>query len=177
MDEESIKRAAGEAINDLQLDCEIKEVCRSPDGSEWCVQLAGNYGQFCDEFKNQFGRENSFAVTREKIKSYLLKQVVKIRSSTGRKRMGGNTMAEKRKRSGGSALTAPLKVVEEVVGQATEMASPVMDQAAAVTKTALDTAASAAQSIIPTGIGGGESAGRSRRSSSSANVKKSIKRS
>src|SRR5215210_7262274 len=86
MDEQAITGAAEEAINDLQLDCKIKDVCRSPNGEQWCVQFSGKYGQFCDDFKDQFEKENSSSLVREKIKSHLLKQVTKIRSTTGKSR-------------------------------------------------------------------------------------------
>ena len=86
MEEKSIKRAAQEAVNDLELDCEVKEVCRSPNGDEWCVQFSGSYSQFCDKFQDQFERDNSTSVVREKIKKHLIKQVDKIRRSTGKAR-------------------------------------------------------------------------------------------
>ena len=37
MDEKSLTLAAEEAINDLQLDCKVNEVCRSPKRDEWCI--------------------------------------------------------------------------------------------------------------------------------------------
>src|SRR5436305_6085994 len=146
MDEKSLTLAAEEAINDLQLDCQVNEVCRSPKRDEWCIQFTGKYGQFCDEFKNQFGKENSSEVAREKIKSYLLKQITKIRSSTGRKRAGGRQMAKKRE-SGNTTSGTPLKAVESVIEQATKVVSPVIDQASAAAKTVIDTAAGAASTV------------------------------
>src|ERR1051325_9854751 len=131
MDERAVNGAAIEAIHDLEVDCEIKEVCKGSGKDEWCVQFSGKYGQFCDNFQNQFGQENSPEVMREKIKAFLIKQVAKIRGNTGRKRKPARDAREEREPSGGM-LTEPLKLVGEVFGRATEMATQVVSQASAV---------------------------------------------
>src|SRR5215212_2537961 len=110
MDERAINGAAIEAIKDLELDCEIKEVRQLAGKDEWCIQFSGKYGQFCDDFKNQFGKENSASVIREKIKSHLLKQVSKIRSGTGRRRRPVAADTGDAREPDGGILAAPLKM-------------------------------------------------------------------
>ncbi|HEY0379313.1 MAG TPA: hypothetical protein VGC87_20525 [Pyrinomonadaceae bacterium] len=134
MDERAVNAAAIEAIHDLAVDCEIKQVCKGSDEGEWCVQFSGKYGQFCDNFQNQFGQENSPEVMREKIKAFLIKQVAKIRGNTGRKRKPAAGAREDREPSGG-LLTEPLKLVGEVLSRATGMATQVVSQASAVAET------------------------------------------
>lgn len=136
MDERSINGAAIEAISDLELDCEIKEVCQPSGKDEWCIQFSGKYGQFCDEFKNQFGEENSPPVIREKIKSHLLKQVTKIRSSTGRRRAPKNERTDEARQRGSDLLTAPVKLIGEMLGRASDVAGDVINQASSVAETA-----------------------------------------
>jgi hypothetical protein len=117
------------------VECEIKQVCKGSGEGEWCVQFSGKYGQFCDDFQNQFGQENGPEVMREKIKAFLIKQVAKIRGNTGRKRKPAMHAREDREPSGG-LLTEPLKLVGEVLGRATGMATEVVSQATAVAETA-----------------------------------------
>lgn len=136
MDERAINGAAIEAVHDLEVDCEIKEVCKGSGKDEWCVQFSGKYGQFCDNFQNQFGQENSPEVMREKIKSFLIKQVAKIRSSTGRKRKPAADAGDDSRDSASRLLTEPLKLVGEVLSRATGMATQVVSQASAVAETA-----------------------------------------
>jgi hypothetical protein len=142
MDERAINGAAIEAIRDLELDCEIKEVCKGSGEGEWCVQFSGKYGRFCDNFQNQFKQDNSPEVMREKIKSFLIKQVAKIRSNTGRKRKPARDAAEDRESVGG-LLTEPFKLVGEVLGRATGMATEVVSQASSVAETARATLSAA----------------------------------
>lgn len=83
MDAETIKREALDAILDLQLDSSVTGVTQN--GKNWCVQFEGDYGQFCDSFQNQFERENSPRVIREKIKKHLLAQITQLRNKGGRR--------------------------------------------------------------------------------------------
>ena len=142
MDERAVNGAAIEAIHDLAVDCEIKDVCKGSGEGEWCVQFSGKYGRFCDNFRNQFGQENGPEVMREKIKAFLIKQVAKIRGNTGRKRKPVRDAAEDRKSAGG-LLSEPLKLVGEVLGRATGMATQVVGQASAVAETARATLSAA----------------------------------
>ncbi|HEX8177044.1 MAG TPA: hypothetical protein VF543_18275 [Pyrinomonadaceae bacterium] len=83
MDAETIKREALDAILDLQLDSTVTNVTHS--GKNWCIQFEGDYGQFCDSFQNQFERDNSERVIREKIKKHLLGQITLLRNKGGRR--------------------------------------------------------------------------------------------
>jgi hypothetical protein len=152
MDERAINGAAIAAINDLQLDCEIKEVCKSAGGDEWCIQFSGKYGQFCDGFKNQFEKESSAEVIREKIKGYLIKQVNKIRTTTGRRRRPAVADTGKERQQESSILAAPLKLVEELFDRATSMAGGVVSQASSVAEAARETVADVAANISPVTI-------------------------
>lgn len=151
MDEQAITRAAEEAVNDLQLDCKINQVSRSPRGDQWCVQFSGKYGQFCDDLKNQFGKENSARVIREKIKSHLLKQVTKIRSNTGKtRRPRVNPSDEGQAQS--TLMSAPLKMIEDAFNRATEIAGEVVEQVGTFSGVARETVANVAESISPVTI-------------------------
>lgn len=151
MDKKSLTLAAEAAINDLQLDCKVSDVCRSPKRDEWCVELSGKYGQLCDEFKNQFGKENSFEVAREKIKSHLLKQVSKIRSSTGKSRKPRARLNDE-SQTRSSALNSPLKLIEEVFSRASEIAGDVVKQAVVVADAGRETVSNLAEGISPVTI-------------------------
>ncbi|HEV7375640.1 MAG TPA: hypothetical protein VGN95_13035 [Pyrinomonadaceae bacterium] len=151
MDEQAITRAAEEAVNDLQLDCKINKVCRSPRGDQWCVQFSGKYGQFCDDLKNQFGKENSARVVQEKIKGHLLKQVTKIRSNTGKTRRPRiNPSDEGQMQS--TIMSAPLKMIEDAFNRASQIAGEVVGQVAGVAGAARETVANVAESISPVTI-------------------------
>jgi hypothetical protein len=143
MDERAINGAAIAAINDLGLDCEIKDVCKGGEKDEWCIQFSGKYGQLCDVFQNQFGKENSSKVIREKIKSHLIKQVTKIRSNTGRRRKPAVAEALDSGQSASGMLTEPLKVMGEVLGRATGLAGDVISRASSIAETARATLAAA----------------------------------
>lgn len=148
MDKEEVRRAAGEAINDLQLDCEITEI-NSPIGKDvWCIQFTGSYGQFCDSFHDKAGKENSARLIREKIKRFFLKQrkparIVRGRSSAGRERRAGG---------GGESniLGALLEAGEGAIKQAVRIGSEVIERAATVNRTVLETEADWIQTISPT---------------------------
>jgi hypothetical protein len=152
MDERAINGAAIEAINDLQLDCEIKDVCKSSGGDEWCIQFSGKYGHFCDGFKNQFGKESSSEVIREKIKGYLIKQVNKIRTTTGRRRKAAVADTGEKREPESGILAAPLKIIEDLFDRATSIAGGVVSQASSVAETARDTVADVAANISPVTI-------------------------
>lgn len=152
MDERAINGAAIEAINDLQLDCEIKDVCKSSGGDEWCIQFSGKYGHFCDGFKNQFEKENSSEVVREKIKGYLIKQVNKLRSTTGRRRRPATADTVEKREPASGIFATPLKLVEELFDRAASIAGGVVSQASTVAETARDVVADAAANIAPVTI-------------------------
>ena len=149
MDERAINGAAIEAIRDLELDCEIKGVLSSGGGDEWCIQFSGKYGQFCDEFKNQFGEESSHQVIREKIKGHLIKQVSKIRSSTGRKRKPAVAGPDESRETESGFLAAPLKMVGEVFDRLAGITGIVVNQAATAADAARDAVTDAASSLSP----------------------------
>ncbi|HEX8891095.1 MAG TPA: hypothetical protein VF779_18250 [Pyrinomonadaceae bacterium] len=149
MNEKSIKLAAQKAVNDLELECEVKEICRSPSGDEWCVQFSGNYSQFCDKFQDQFDKDNSPLVIREKVKRHLLKQVDKIRRSTGKtRRPKAKDDAQTEGASG--ILGAPLKMIGDVLGGATQVAGDIIDRASSVADAARKTVANMDSEIVPT---------------------------
>jgi hypothetical protein len=146
--ENSIKRAAQEAVNDLELECEVREICRSPSGDEWCVQFSGNYSQFCDKFQDQFEKDNSSLVAREKIKRHLLKQVEKIRRSTGKTRRP-KAKDDAHAEGASGILSAPLKMIGDVLGGATQIAGGVIDSAVGVADAASKTIANMDSEIAP----------------------------
>src|SRR5215210_6341071 len=84
MEKEEIKSAAQQAVNDLQLDCEITDITRPLGKDTWCIQFTGSYGQFCDEFHDKAGKDNSARVVREKIKRFFIKQRKPTRIVRGR---------------------------------------------------------------------------------------------
>jgi hypothetical protein len=150
MDERAINGAAIEAIRDLDIDCEITEVSQS--GDEWCVQFSGKYGQFCDSFKNQFGKESSPQVIREKIKSHLIKVVNKIRSGTGRKRKPMVSERGDSREQESGILSAPLKMVGEVFDRVAGIAGIAINQASTVADAARDVVTDAASNLSPVTI-------------------------
>ena len=150
MNEETIRRAAEDALSDLQLESEIKEICESGDKDEWCVQFAGSYGQFCDKFQDQFEKENSPELIREKIKRYLLKQVTKLRSSAGKSRRGRGTSMADKKRDEEFTLGTPLKMIEEVFDRATQIAGGAVQVASSVAETARDAVTDVTTNMRPT---------------------------
>jgi len=152
MDERAVNRAAIEAISDLQLDCEIKEVCQSASGDEWCIQFSGKYGRFCDNFQSQFGKESSPEVIREKVKGYLIKQVNKIRITTGRRRKPAVADSPEKHETESGILAAPLKLVGDLFDRVAGITGGVVSQAASVAETARDVVADVAANISPVTI-------------------------
>ncbi|MDT4898235.1 MAG: hypothetical protein QOH25_3312 [Acidobacteriota bacterium] len=172
MDERAINGAAIEAIKDLELDCEIKEVRQAGSENEWCIQFSDKYGQFCDDFKNQFGKENSPQVIREKIKSHLIKQVNKIRSGTGRKRKPAATATNESRQPESGILAAPLKMIGEVFGRASGIAGEVINQASTLAETARDTVSEAAANLSPVTIEVRSTTTRARQKRASGSARK-----
>ena len=142
LDEQAITAAAAAALHDLELDIEVKSV--SADGDRWCVQFMAEYNQFCDTFRDQFGKENSFELIREKIKRSLLKQQQnKIRSGVRIRR--GKT--EQRRPASDSFLQTALKTIEGAVGQTAEVAGEIIQQASSFPEQALTALTDAAGSL------------------------------
>ena len=175
MDERAINGAAIEAISDLQLDCEIKDVCQSSSGDEWCIQFSGKYGRFCDSFVNQFGKDSSPEVIREKIKGYLIKQVNKIRGTTGRRRRPAIIEARDEREVESGILAAPLRMVGELFERAVGLAGGVATQAASMAETAREVVTDAAANITPVTIEVRSTTRKAKRSASSATARKTVK--
>jgi hypothetical protein len=136
-DEQAITSAAAEAVNDLQLDCRVEKVFRHPrNNNRWCIQFSGDYGQFCDEFRNEAGEGNSPRLMREKVKSYFLKKRRPVRV-----RKGSRSQAERERQESG-LLSAPLEVVGQAIGQTTRLVGEVVNQVSDLARSALDTEAS-----------------------------------
>lgn len=143
--EQSIEEAATAAIHDLQLDVEVKEV--SAEGDDWCVHFSAEYNQFCDTFRDQFDKENSFELIREKIKRHILKhQQNKIRAGVRIRR--GKT---ERRAEPPSLFETAVKAVGDIAGQTAGIAGEIINQASRLPETALtvaDAAAKAASTIV-----------------------------
>ncbi|HVG33195.1 MAG TPA: hypothetical protein VM911_08945 [Pyrinomonadaceae bacterium] len=149
MDKEEITRAAREAVNDLQLDCEITEINKPIGKDAWCIQFTGSYGQFCDSFHDKEGKENSARVIREKIKRFFLKQrkptrIVRGRSSAARGKSSSGSGGES------NLLGTLLEVGEGAIKQAARIGGEVIERAATVNRTVLETEADWIQTISPT---------------------------
>jgi hypothetical protein len=136
LDEQAIRRAAEAAVNDLRINCSIEKVFKHPRSSDkWCVQFTADYGQFCDEFRNKSGQENSPEVMREKVKNYFLKmrKPVRVRRGSSHKTERGIQ---------GSMLTAaPLEIVGQAIDQTTRLVGEVVNQVSSFARSALDTEA------------------------------------
>jgi hypothetical protein len=144
LDEQAITTAAAAALQDLELDIEVKSA--SADGERWCVQFTAEYRQFCDTFRDQFGKENSFELIREKIKRDLLKQQQnKIRSNVRIRR--GKT--EQRGPTSDNLLETALKTIGGAVGQTAEVAGEIIKQASSLPEQALTALADVTDGIGP----------------------------
>lgn len=144
MDEQLITKTAQVAIADLKLDCRVIAVTRRSSKDKWCIQFSDKYGQFCDEFHNESGQDNSPELIREKIKSYLFK---KGKPTASRRR--GQRVAPAREQESG-LLSAPFKVAEEAVVQTAQVAGEVVDRASGLTEKVLKTAVDVAQIVSAT---------------------------
>ncbi|MBD0327246.1 MAG: hypothetical protein ICV68_12490 [Pyrinomonadaceae bacterium] len=133
-DEQAIARAAQAAIHDLQLDCRVEKVFEHPHRSDkWCIQFTGDYGQFCDEFRNESGEVNSPRLMREKVKGYFLKMRKPVRVRRGRK-----PKADKQESILPGLSTG---IVGEVIGQTTRLAGEVVNQVSGLARSVLETEA------------------------------------
>lgn len=142
LDEQAIAAAATAAVQDLELDTEVKSV--NADGDKWCVQFATEYRQFCDTFRDQFDKENSFELIREKIKRHILKhQQNKIRSNV-RIRRGKTTESRS---SSDNFLESAVKTITGAVGQTAGVAGEIINQASSLPEQALEALTGAAESI------------------------------
>jgi hypothetical protein len=146
MDKQDITRAAEAALGDLNLDGKVNDVIRSPSGDKWCVQFSGHYAQLCDEFKDQFGEENGPAVVREKIKRYLLKQVTKIRNTTGKTRRPRSQPSDKQK---SSATSKSFGFIGDALERASQIAGEVAERASGVAGAARDAVVDVAEKLTP----------------------------
>jgi hypothetical protein len=137
-DEQAITRAAEAAINDLLLNCRVEKVFEHPKHKDkWCIRFTNDYGQFCDEFRNESGQENSPRLIREKVKNYFLKMRKPVRVRRGSKK----TTADKGKLE--SLLpAAPLEIVGQALDQTTRLVGEVINQVSGLARSALDTEAS-----------------------------------
>lgn len=134
LNERSIRDAAAAALQSLQLDVEVKAV--EANGDDWCVQFTADYNQFCDSFRDQFGKENSFELVREKIKRYILKQQQnKIRAGV-RIRRGKTKQAAP---PPASFFETAMQTLEGIASQTTDLAGEVVKQASRLPETALET--------------------------------------
>lgn len=138
MDAETIKSEASEAIQDLELDSKVSQVSQS--GKNWCVQFEGDYGQYCDSFQNQFERDNSPRVIREKIKKHLLAQITQLRNKGGR-RTTKKAFDDETERANMTEL------FQEAITQTTRAIGEVVDRTLGVTGTAIQSANDVAETV------------------------------
>jgi hypothetical protein len=148
LDEQSIRKAAEAALQDLQIEVEAKSV--SEDKDRWCIQFASEYSQFCDSFRDQFGKDNSFELIREKIKRHLLKQQQnKIRSGV-RFRRGKPQPQQQHQLASDNLLDTAVKTIEAVASQTAGLAGEIINQASSLPETVstvLDNATTAISQI------------------------------
>jgi hypothetical protein len=137
MDAETIKREALDAILDLALDSNVSDVTHN--GKNWCVQFVGDYGQFCDSFQNQFERDNSPRVIREKIKKHLLGQITLLRNKGGRR-----TTKKGFDDEGTPNVT---ELFQEVITQTTSVIGEAIDRTLGLTNAGIKAAGEVAETI------------------------------
>ncbi len=143
MDEKAITRAAQAAVNDLQLDCKIESVSKHSRQNKWCIQFTGQYGQFCDEFHNEAGKENSARVIREKIKSFLFK----VRKP-GRDRRAKSSFASETSNQASSLLDTPVEFVGDALDRTTGIIGSILNQFSNLTGTALESGAAVSDDLL-----------------------------
>jgi hypothetical protein len=137
MDAETIKREAREALLDLKLDSNVSNITQS--GKNWCVHFEGDYGQFCDSFQNQFERDNSARVIREKIKKHLLGQITQLRNKGGRRTTKkGFDDAERRNVT---------ELFQEAVSETTRAIGEAIDRTLGVTGATIKAAGDVAETV------------------------------
>jgi hypothetical protein len=137
MDAETIRQEASDAILDLELDSKVTQVVQS--GKNWCVQFEGDYGQYCDSFQNQFERDNSPRVIREKIKKHLLGQITQLRNKGGRRTT--------KKSFDDEARPNMPELVQEAVTQTARAIGDAIDRTLGFTGTVTQAASDAAQTV------------------------------
>ena len=131
LDEQEITKAARAALEDLQLETEVKSV--AAEGERWCVQFTADYNQFCDNFRDQFGKANSPELIREKIKRHILKQQQsKIRAGVRVRKVKPQPSA-----APDNFLETAWKTIEGVVGQTADAAGEIVNQALGLPQQAL----------------------------------------
>ncbi|HEX8140390.1 MAG TPA: hypothetical protein VF544_22690 [Pyrinomonadaceae bacterium] len=146
MEKEDIKRAAEQAVSDLRLDCEITDITRPLGKDAWCIQFTGSYGQFCDDFHDKAGQENSARVIREKIKRFFLKQRKPVRIIRGKASSSRRSAA----RGGGGLLDTLLAAGEQVFKEASRITGEVMERAGNLNEAVLKTEADWIEGVSPT---------------------------
>ncbi|HEX8144515.1 MAG TPA: hypothetical protein VF553_18250 [Pyrinomonadaceae bacterium] len=149
MEKEDITRAAEEAVKDLQLDCSITEITRPMGKDTWCIQFTGSYGQFCDEFHDKQGKENSARLVREKIKRFFLKQRKPTRIVRGR----ATSTRESRPQGDENLLDTIMRVGGEAIKQASRITGEVVERATNLNQSMLKAEADMLEGISPTAAG------------------------
>lgn len=139
MDEEIIRREASEAMLDLELDSTISSVTHSDN--KWCIQFENGYGRFCDTFQNQFDRDNSPRVIREKIKKHLLGQITQLRNKGSVKARKKGFSAEEDR---GPDVT---ELFQAAVTQTTRAIGEAVDRTLGVTGATIKSAGDLSQTI------------------------------
>lgn len=137
MDAETIKREASAALDDLEIDSTVGDVTHS--GENWCVQFSSDYGRFCDSFQNQFKRDNSPRVVREKIKKHLLAQVTQLRNKGGRRTTKKGFGEEAQPDVGG--------LVADAIGQTSRAIGQAIDRTLGFTAESIDAAGGFAETL------------------------------
>jgi hypothetical protein len=150
VDDKIITGAAEAAIEDLQLDCRVEGVRHLSGDVEWCVEFSGKYGPLRDDFKNQFDKENSSKVVREKIKRHLLEQVTKIRSNTGKTKRPRSM--SKGKRDHGPGSESSYKFIDEAFDRAAKLAGQVVERVSGVAGAARAVVSEIAEKLPPVTI-------------------------
>jgi hypothetical protein len=145
MDKEDIKRAAEQAVSDLRLDCEITDITRPLGRDTWCIQFTGSYGQFCDEFHDKAGKDNSARLIREKIKRFFLKQRKPARVVRGKAQATQRT-----RQAGGDLLGTLLAAGEQVLKQASRITGEAIERATNLNQAVLKTEAEWVEGVSPT---------------------------
>ena len=138
MDEQIIRREASAALDDLELDAQVTAVTKA--GDNWCIQFGGDYGQFCDEFKDLFKHDSSPRVVREKVKKHLMGQITLLRNK-GRRR------AAKRDVEAGGPDVADL--LQDAVTQTTRVVNEAIDRTVGFANAGLKAVAETAESLNP----------------------------
>ena len=147
MDEKMITRSAEAAIADLELDCGIEGVRHLSGDVGWCVEFSGKYGPLRDNFKNQFDKENSAKVIREKIKRHLLEQVTKIRSNTGKRKRPRAVLNKNRDES--RVTDKAYEFIDDAFDRASRLAGRVAERVSGAAAAARDAVSDIAENLTP----------------------------